>query len=126
MIANWQGPDIISKMCRSSLALCLFLIANMARSQNIVAPELSTIAFPGGASPVLYGTGARGTVYPVRSAEVYVGGVRAKLHFAGLTPGYIGLGQANFEVPNLAPGDYELTLSIGDRLSNTPVLSIAR
>jgi uncharacterized protein (TIGR03437 family) len=54
-----------------------------------------------------------------------VGGQAAQLLYLGLTPGFVGLGQANVVVPGgAAPGDAELTLVIGSRESNRPLLRI--
>ena len=45
--------------------------------------------------------------------------------FLGLTPGFAGLVQLNLPIPDdLAPGDYPLKVTIGDRSSNTPVISV--
>jgi uncharacterized protein (TIGR03437 family) len=40
--------------------------------------------------------------HALRNARVTVGGVSATVYFAGLTPGFVGLGQINFEVPQFA------------------------
>ncbi|MBZ5606138.1 MAG: SBBP repeat-containing protein, partial [Acidobacteriia bacterium] len=53
-----------------------------------------------------------------------VGTADAEVLFCGLTPTTIGLAQANIVVPNLQPGDYAVTLTIGGVASNSPVISI--
>ncbi|MBK9168618.1 MAG: hypothetical protein IPM24_14265 [Bryobacterales bacterium] len=53
-----------------------------------------------------------------------IGGQNAPIAFLGLTPGFVGLLQANLTVPALAPGDYPLVVSIGGRSSNAPVVSV--
>ncbi|GAB4359733.1 MAG: hypothetical protein OHK0021_03910 [Bryobacter sp.] len=56
--------------------------------------------------------------------EIRVGGQVANVLFVGLTPGFVGLGQANFQVPNLSPGDYPLVLTIGGVASNAPLFRV--
>ena len=48
----------------------------------------------------------------------------ADLLFLGLTPGLVGLAQANVRIPNLPAGDYELTLTIGNAGSNIVTVSV--
>jgi uncharacterized protein (TIGR03437 family) len=54
-----------------------------------------------------------------------IGGKPARVAFLGLTPGSIGLAQANLIVPKLDGGDYPVTVVIGNRQSNSPVISVA-
>jgi len=59
-------------------------------------------------------------------ASAAVGGVPASVLFLGLTPGLVGVAQANILVPEQAPsGDQILTLTIGGQLSNGVIVSIA-
>ena len=55
--------------------------------------------------------------------SVTVGGVQAPIvDYIGLTPGSVGLYQANFRVPQLARGTYPVVITIGGQAStNTPV-----
>jgi uncharacterized protein (TIGR03437 family) len=65
-------------------------------------------ASPSGQSPV---TG---------SASVTVGGIASPdVEYVGLTPGSVGLYQANFTVPQIAKGTYPVVLTIGGQASNT-------
>ncbi len=54
-----------------------------------------------------------------------IGGLTAEVAFLGLTPGLIGVGQANIAVPGLPPGDHPVVLTIGDTNSNAPLVSVA-
>jgi uncharacterized protein (TIGR03437 family) len=53
-----------------------------------------------------------------------IGGVGAAITFIGLTPGFVGLAQANITVPNLATGDYPLILNISGLLSTSALVSV--
>ncbi len=54
-----------------------------------------------------------------------IGGKPATMTFLGLTPGFIGLAQADIQVPQLAPaGDYPLVITINGVKSNAPVVSV--
>jgi uncharacterized protein (TIGR03437 family) len=76
---------------------------------------------PSGQSPV---SGANPTIT--------VGGMNASIKYIGLTPGSIGLYQANFIVPQLAKGTYPVVITIAGQASNTlggpdpnPVMTIS-
>jgi uncharacterized protein (TIGR03437 family) len=56
---------------------------------------------------------------------VKVGGVDSSgVPFMGLTPGSIGLYQANFVVPKVAAGDRTVVITISGQASNAPLISI--
>lgn len=50
---------------------------------------------------------------PTAPVSAAINGQDAPILFLGLSPGFIGLAQANLTIPNLAPGDYELIITIG-------------
>ena len=54
-----------------------------------------------------------------------IGGVKAKVLSLVMAPGFVGLAQANVEVPlGLSPGDYELVVTVGGWVSNGAVISV--
>lgn len=53
-----------------------------------------------------------------------IGGVGAAITFIGLTPGFVGLAQANITVPNLPSGDYPLILNISGLESTAALVSV--
>ena len=62
-----------------------------------------------------------------------VGGLPAAVSFAGLTPGLVGLAQANVVVPltgadgnPLPPGDYPVLLNVGGVTSNSANITVGR
>ncbi len=57
---------------------------------------------------------------------ITVGGIAAAaINYVGLTPGGIGLYQANFVVPQIAKGTYPVVLTIAGQASNNPVMTIS-
>jgi len=61
---------------------------------------------------------------PVASIEARVGGQPAKIAFAGLAPGFVGLLQMNLVIPDIASGEQPLQVSIGGIAANPTVLSV--
>ncbi len=54
-----------------------------------------------------------------------IGGAGAIVHFLGMAPGFVGLGQANVQVPSLSPpGDYPLVITVNGVASNAPMVSV--
>ena len=74
----------------------------------------SGAASPSGLSPV---TGTN---------SITVGSANATVVYMGLTPGAVGLYQANFVVPQLAPGAYPVAITIAGQTSNNPVMNVAK
>jgi uncharacterized protein (TIGR03437 family) len=56
---------------------------------------------------------------------VTIGGQSADVLYAGLTPGSIGLAQANVVVPNVPGGDYPIVIMVGGAASNAPLIGIS-
>jgi len=54
-----------------------------------------------------------------------IGGVAATVQFLGLAPGFVGLAQANIQVPSLAKGNYPLVITVGGFVSPSAVLSVS-
>jgi uncharacterized protein (TIGR03437 family) len=53
-----------------------------------------------------------------------VGGMPAQISFLGMTPGLVGLAQADIRIPpTLAPGTYPVQVQVGSFLSNAPLIS---
>jgi uncharacterized protein (TIGR03437 family) len=57
--------------------------------------------------------------------SITVGGAQAQALYLGLTPGFVGLYQANIKLPQIAPGNYPLLITVNGVQSNGPVISIA-
>jgi uncharacterized protein (TIGR03437 family) len=58
------------------------------------------------------------------AASASIGGINAPIYFLGLAPGYAGLAQANIGVPQLAPGDYPLSIAVDGQASTPAMVSI--
>jgi uncharacterized protein (TIGR03437 family) len=57
--------------------------------------------------------------------SVTVDGVEATVVYMGLTPGSIGLYQANFDVPSVAKGAFPVVITIAGQASNNPVMNVS-
>ncbi len=51
-------------------------------------------------------------------SKATIGGFDTSIKFLGLTPGFVGLAQANLEIPNLSPGKYNIVLTVDGVDSN--------
>jgi len=73
-------------------------------------------------------TGSPASSSPLSNATVVptatVGGVNAVVQFAGMSPGFVGLGQINLMIPKLAKGTYPVVITQSGQTSNNPVLSV--
>ena len=50
--------------------------------------------------------------------KALVGGFDTSVKFLGMTPGFVGLAQANLEIPNLSPGKYPIVITVNGIDSN--------
>ena len=98
------------------------------------AVNSQTSPAPGGQAIFLYGTGFGGVSPAVpdgaaagsnptsqvkANVTATVGGVSAKVEFAGLAPGFAGLWQINVELPSGQSGDVPVIVTVGNAPSNT-------
>jgi uncharacterized protein (TIGR03437 family) len=58
-------------------------------------------------------------------ATATIGPQNAPVQFLGLSPGFVGLAQANIQVPTLPTGDYPLVLNVGGIVSASAVISVS-
>ena len=110
------------------------LIQNPNGSLNSAAapakPGETLIAYLTGAGPVNSGSWTTGAASPSTPASVTTpytlifGTEPAVVKYLGLTPGFVGLYQANFTVPTLAPGSYPVTITMAGNSSNTATVVI--
>jgi uncharacterized protein (TIGR03437 family) len=104
---------------------------SLNQANNPAAAGSAIVAYLTGSGPVS-GTVADGTATPAAPllqatapASATIGPAPAQVLFAGLTPGFVGLVQANIVVPSgLAPGTYPLTITIGGQASNSATISV--
>lgn len=104
--------------------------ANTASNQAKVGDEV-VVYFTGGGPVQASGTLTTGSPDPsglspvTGSYAITVGGVAATVDYIGLTPGSIGLYQANFNVPQIGRGTYPVVITISGYASNAPVMSVS-
>jgi uncharacterized protein (TIGR03437 family) len=61
---------------------------------------------------------------PTAPVRAWIGNAEATVHYLGLAPGFVGLGQANLQLPPLEPGTYELKIAIGETVSAGALITI--
>lgn len=61
---------------------------------------------------------------PLAAAAATIGGAAAVVQFIGLTPGNVGLAQANVQVPTVATGDQPLVISLNGVASKPVQISV--
>ena len=58
------------------------------------------------------------------AAQATVGGLPAHIYFLGMTPGSVGLAQADMQIPPTpGPGTYPVQIQMGSFLSNAPLIT---
>nr|MDQ2901390.1 SBBP repeat-containing protein [Acidobacteriota bacterium] len=71
------------------------------------------------------GAVAPGISNATSSLSATIGGANANLTYVGLTPGFVGLGQANIVVPSLNTGDQPVNLTIAGATSNSAAVAVS-
>jgi uncharacterized protein (TIGR03437 family) len=61
---------------------------------------------------------------PRAAVSATIGTQTADIVFAGLSPGFVGLTQVNLRIPNLAPGDYPLVVTVNGEKSNAAMVTV--
>lgn len=61
----------------------------------------------------------------IQSTEVFLNGRSARVVYAGLTPGSVGLYQVNFVVPDEIGGDVDVSVKVGSVTSNVTSMNVA-
>jgi uncharacterized protein (TIGR03437 family) len=56
--------------------------------------------------------------------KALIGGFDTDVKFLGMTPGFVGLAQANLEVPNLSPGKYPVIVTVDGIDSNAATMYV--
>jgi uncharacterized protein (TIGR03437 family) len=103
---------------------------NSASDQASVGDEV-VVYFTGGGPVQASGTLTTGApahsgLSPVtEDNSIMVGAQQATVVYMGLTPGSIGLYQANFNVPQIAKGTYPVVITINGAASNGPVMNVS-
>jgi uncharacterized protein (TIGR03437 family) len=94
------------------------------------APGEIIVVYMTGVGPV-DGTPASGTVASAEPLprvtppyQATIGGKPAEVLYLGLTPGQVGLAQANIVVPDLPAGDHPIVVTVDGATSNPPLVQV--
>jgi uncharacterized protein (TIGR03437 family) len=129
MIPATGTPGILGYPTNRAVVVNQNLSVNSSTSPAKVGDVLTAYFTGGGpvnaSGPLVTGAGAPAGLSPVTGANsVKVSGVIAVVNYIGLTPGSIGLYQANFVVPKVAVGDHPVVITIAGQASNNPVITV--
>ncbi|MBI3694203.1 MAG: hypothetical protein HY238_05105, partial [Acidobacteria bacterium] len=109
-----QNPDFSTNSPTNAVPRGGFLIAYLTGQGPLSVPVPTGQAAP--ASPLAEVTS---------TATAAIGGVPAQILFVGLTPGLVGVAQANIAVPSSVPaGDQSLVITIAGQPANSALVSI--
>jgi uncharacterized protein (TIGR03437 family) len=103
---------------------------NSPSSQAKVGDTL-VVYFTGGgpvnaSGPLVTGAVTPAGLSPLAAPDtIAVSGVAANVTYIGLTPGSIGLYQADFVVPKVGAGDHPLVITISGQASNNPLIAVS-
>ncbi|HUO31834.1 MAG TPA: choice-of-anchor tandem repeat GloVer-containing protein [Bryobacteraceae bacterium] len=99
-------------------------------TNNGVAAGSYIVAYLTGVGPLSnpVGDGVAAPSSPLSNAtssfSATLGGQNAPVFFLGLTPGFVGLAQANITIPQLSSGDYPLVITVNGVASNGPLITV--
>jgi uncharacterized protein (TIGR03437 family) len=108
-----QNPDFTVNTAENPAAPGAAIVVYLT-GQGLLDNPLATGA-PAPASPLSR---------PLLPVSATIGGREATVLFLGMSPGFIGLAQANLIVPDLPPGDYPVVITIGGSVSSAAQITI--
>jgi uncharacterized protein (TIGR03437 family) len=104
---------------------------SLNNSNNPVAAGSYITAYLTGIGPLdnPVGDGTPAPAAPLSHAtstfSATIGSQNANVIFLGLTPGFVGLAQANITIPSLPSGNYPLVITVNGVASNGPLVTVA-
>jgi uncharacterized protein (TIGR03437 family) len=61
---------------------------------------------------------------PVAPVSATLDGQHVNVQFLGLAPGFVGISQANLQIPDIEPGDHKLVIKIGNAASQPVTITV--
>lgn len=116
--------NVVTTQVRTAAPGILVVVANGA------APGDYVVAYATGVGPVdgQPATGEPAGADPLPQARsafsATIGGQPANVLYLGLTPGFVGLAQANVVIPDLPAGDYPLVITVDGVASNAATVQV--
>ena len=99
--------------------------SNPAKAGNLVIVYFTGGGPVEGGSALVTGHATPSALFPVaENATATIAGLPATLDYVGLTPGFVGLYQANVVIPSVYAGDHTFVINIGGVASKGTIISI--
>jgi uncharacterized protein (TIGR03437 family) len=108
-----QNNDYTLNTTSNGAAVGSYVVVYFTGQGEVDTPVLSGIAAP-----------LQPLARALADTAVTIGGAASNVIFSGLTPGFVGLAQVNVQVPNLAPGDYPISIVIAGNVSNAGTITV--
>jgi uncharacterized protein (TIGR03437 family) len=125
---NVAAPGIFTNADGQAAALNVGSSPNQPQNPASAGSVVSVFVTGSGPVQALLDDGVAAPAAPLdlftSSVEATIGGLPAQVQFAGLAPGWVGLGQINLQVPALGSGTFPVLITIGGTTSNPGNLSI--
>jgi len=109
-----QNPDQSTNKSNNPVAAGSYIVAYLTGLGPLDNPVADGVAAPD--SPLSRATSPYSAT---------IGGQNANVFFLGLTPGFVGLAQANITVPPLASGNYPLIITVNGAPSNAALITVS-
>jgi uncharacterized protein (TIGR03437 family) len=134
VLTTSQGKQSMNLMIDPSVPTFFALSGNAAAAEHATTGQVVTSSNPAviGEYIALFGTGlgptysSNGLSIAQTTPAVSIGGLPAKVTFAGRAPGFLGLDQIDVQIPSgVQPGpSVSVVMSSGNRSSNTVLLAV--
>ncbi len=129
VIAAAAAPGIFSYGDNHAIAQNQDYSLNGAGNGALPGDYVTVYITGGGAVDNPVATGQAASITPLsrftQAVTATIGGLNATVIFAGLTPGFAGLGQISVRIPNLPAGAYPLVLTENGQSSNSAIVTVS-
>jgi uncharacterized protein (TIGR03437 family) len=97
---------------------------NPAKAGSYVVGYMTGVGRLDNPVPTGSGAGSDPLSRPKATVSATMGNQPVEIAFAGLTPGFVGLTQINFKIPDMAAGNYPLVVTVNGQKSNAVTVTL--